>query len=811
MKRLSPVLGICLVLSVVVCAVLINSCHSGSDNPQVLTAAAQLRGDIDDDGQPSVGDAIGILRIVVGLDGANEAADADADGSTSVNDAIAVLRCVVGLAEWPLGEFRPPATRTIGPGVIVETDFTIGADDRVECLGDTTIQCETATIAGELYALPGAPGADGVDITIEADGDVVLTGELSAGDGGAGDPSGTGGDGGNGGSVTVNSANGDITIGAEVETTAGAPDSFLGAGDGGDGADGTLGGHGGDGGAVRIACLNGTLTFNQQPGLLHVGSGGDGGDATMTAAELEACGADVLRLQNGGGDGSVLIPSCDELVGVTLEDVGTDDEGHPYLVGVLDEGVGDGGDGGDAGDFTCVATAETSAWTAEVSTAVSHPSKTVEGDHGGNVSSGQAGKGESMTLDYSSDATADNAEGHSAVAIGGNGGHCIWEYTGGGVIKSWSAVIFGAYKMRSGDGGNATAKGGHGAAGSSCRGGTDGGTALAFAGNGGQVRVWDASIWDEDSIAVGKGGNAVATGGNGGPGGECCSPNIPNSSWGQGRTGAEGGLATAKGGHGGWSNAPSLEGPGGNATATGGNGGQGGMGEPGGSGGGCGTAPRCAAGKGDPDGTAVSDPGDRGETGATCPGSEIVPPDPDDTTGRTDPPNVPMRATKVSPTGSAVTAQGDDYETTSDAEGNYTFTGVEPGEYIIVPDGSVAATPYYWLPSIREVTKVEGEALIGMDFTRVEGAQYTVTVRVMDEDHDPVEGVDITLLAYSNRPDCFGVTGADGVAMIAGVWSGLYTVIVTPPAGLVSFPDTQQVMVTDANAWTVPLMLVEEE
>ena len=52
----------------------------------------------------TVGDAIRILRIVVGLDPDDECADANENGSTDVGDAIKVLRCVVGLDAWPIGE-----------------------------------------------------------------------------------------------------------------------------------------------------------------------------------------------------------------------------------------------------------------------------------------------------------------------------------------------------------------------------------------------------------------------------------------------------------------------------------------------------------------------------------------------------------------------------------------------------------------------------------------------------------------------------------------------------------------------------------
>ena len=74
-----------------------------STHPRPATPAqAQLLGDMDDDGEPSVGDAIRILRIVVGLDPDADRADANCNGSTDVGDAIKVLRCVVGLDDWPI-------------------------------------------------------------------------------------------------------------------------------------------------------------------------------------------------------------------------------------------------------------------------------------------------------------------------------------------------------------------------------------------------------------------------------------------------------------------------------------------------------------------------------------------------------------------------------------------------------------------------------------------------------------------------------------------------------------------------------------
>ncbi len=79
---------------------------SSADISPAAVSPAQVSylGDLDDDGSPSVGDAVRILRIVVGLSSADECADANQNGNTDVGDAILVLRCVVGLQTWPLGQ-----------------------------------------------------------------------------------------------------------------------------------------------------------------------------------------------------------------------------------------------------------------------------------------------------------------------------------------------------------------------------------------------------------------------------------------------------------------------------------------------------------------------------------------------------------------------------------------------------------------------------------------------------------------------------------------------------------------------------------
>ena len=107
---MSMALRLALVLPLTLVLAAITGCHSGRESAApalapdepVFLSQAGLRGDLNGNGNPDVSDAIGILRIVVGLDPANAQADCDGDGTTGVGDAIALLRCVVGLDPWPI-------------------------------------------------------------------------------------------------------------------------------------------------------------------------------------------------------------------------------------------------------------------------------------------------------------------------------------------------------------------------------------------------------------------------------------------------------------------------------------------------------------------------------------------------------------------------------------------------------------------------------------------------------------------------------------------------------------------------------------
>jgi len=131
--------GLTLLLGIFLAGNLLGCSGSGGSKatPQAVSSAANsaqavspsqggLLGDLDGDGVPTVGDAIRILRIVVGLDADDERADANRNGSTDVGDAIMVLRCVVGLDDWPIG------------GVTA----TVGADGGTVTTGDGNVTLE---------------------------------------------------------------------------------------------------------------------------------------------------------------------------------------------------------------------------------------------------------------------------------------------------------------------------------------------------------------------------------------------------------------------------------------------------------------------------------------------------------------------------------------------------------------------------------------------------------------------------------------------------------------------------------------------
>ena len=131
----SGVLPLAVVLIAAACLV---GCHAEREAAVSTTACspcqAGLRGDLNGSGLPDITDAVGILRIIVGLDPANALADCDCDDLTGITDAIALLRCLVGLAPWPI-----PCTGETTNGSDGQTlvwvgggSFMMGSDEGLE-------------------------------------------------------------------------------------------------------------------------------------------------------------------------------------------------------------------------------------------------------------------------------------------------------------------------------------------------------------------------------------------------------------------------------------------------------------------------------------------------------------------------------------------------------------------------------------------------------------------------------------------------------------------------------------------------------
>ncbi len=141
-----------LLISVVVAVVvLLGGCGSHSPAPSRPLASSvgrsssatmrpaqeqgELWGDMDADLQPSVGDAIKILRIVVTMDEDRVIADANRSGSTDVGDAIKVLRCVVKLDDWPIGHYGGGGSMDVNDGIAADKPTSPESEEP----GDTAV------------------------------------------------------------------------------------------------------------------------------------------------------------------------------------------------------------------------------------------------------------------------------------------------------------------------------------------------------------------------------------------------------------------------------------------------------------------------------------------------------------------------------------------------------------------------------------------------------------------------------------------------------------------------------------------------
>ncbi|MCC7495071.1 MAG: hypothetical protein IT204_22170 [Fimbriimonadaceae bacterium] len=487
------------------------------------------------------------------------------------------------------GQGVPAADRVI-TGTVTETNFVVGADEVVEFVGDTNVQCATANVAGLLRARAAtAPGAAGAGLTLQASGTVAVTGQVMAGDGQPGGPGQAGGD---GGGVTIQ-AGGAVTLGVAAARQDLSP--AIGSGSGGDGGVGATGA-GGDGGAIRVLAAGQTITFHERAGLLTFGSGGDGGALTLTEDQL--AGQELpTPLQNGGGDGGTLELVAADVAGLATQELSP--EGLPsgtYLVPA--ESTIAGGAGGAAGAVST----PPEATAARTGHAVPAPRVraiverlVVEGSNGGDGWR-RGGDGAEVRIILT------RANGQDAKAHGGDGGNASDRYqtTLGQIL---GLVLPGTYQA--GKGGDAYCQAAPGSPGSPSTDAGDGGRAAAVGGSIGRSKPAGVLA----NVLPVQGGRATALGGHGGRGGGRCG----SEPMGWGGDGGKGGEADARG-------ASSQGLPSGAAEATGGAGGSGGDGERTPGVGGSGGAARAEAGPSTPSGPEIATPGATGAAGTACVG-----------------------------------------------------------------------------------------------------------------------------------------------------------------------------------------------
>jgi len=594
--------------------------------------------------------------------------------------------------------------------------------------------------------------------------------------------------------VTLKSTQGDVTVGtaAAVAASAADADAALSGGDAGDGGSGEYGGAGGEGGGITLSAAKGTLTLHPRPGLLYLGNGGNGGDGTIETtnpAEVASHG----DMNNDGGRSGWLTAEAATLAGGNPAEAAGEAAEQSFPLSMVS-----GGKGGDGGDSTYVVLPSATTSSA-VRTRALPGDKKVEvggdGDDGWQTGS----DGGRAVCDLGDSVGADNTNGMSAEAVGGNAGNA------GDSIATYLPLPWKDGDQRGGKGGDAKAVGGKAGKATGDHKGPKGGDAKATGGEGGDA-YWGSN--DRVCAMLQAGGHANAKGGEGGAGGSCCPYRET------GPAGGQGGTAKAFGGNGGKSTGTSILGyigNGGNANAEGGNGGKGGTGVPGGPGGTSGSR-FASRGKGCKDGEQTEKWGAPGPGGDSCPGTgpPVVPPD---GAGGQTKPNTKVTGRERTQTTSAGVYTADwTADVTSDDEGYYVIGNVPAGTHQIFPDPAAAAPPYYFYPHAREVTKVAGVALTGVDFEYRTGGQYTVTVPVRDQTGAPAPGIAVVLedMWASMVAPKYATSGANGNAVFTDVWSRWYNVSASAIAPVGYYWRALNFYVTDSNVTTDPLQLVAE-
>lgn len=124
--------------------------------------------------------------------------------------------------------------------------------------------------------------------------------------------------------------------------------------------------------------------------------------------------------------------------------------------------------------------------------------------------------------------------------------------------------------------------------------------------------------------------------------------------------------------------------------------------------------------------------------------------------------------------------------TQTDSGGNYTFSNLDLGNYVVTP----TKTGYSFTPSSRPVT-IEGLDVTGINFVATTAPTYAISGTVT-LDGSPIEGVAVTTRGAS------ATTGTDGKYQLTGLVDGSYTVVPTK-AGYNFSPKSQTVAISGAD------------
>ncbi len=152
--------------------------------------------------------------------------------------------------------------------------------------------------------------------------------------------------------------------------------------------------------------------------------------------------------------------------------------------------------------------------------------------------------------------------------------------------------------------------------------------------------------------------------------------------------------------------------------------------------------------------------------------------------------------------------------TTTDANGNYTFTNVTPGSYNVVvptPPGGTSATTLTTVPVTATANTTSTAPNIGFGPSASTGASVSGTVFLdpnRSGSRDPSEtgaaGVTVSLVSATGSVIATAITDANGNYTFPNIPAGTYTAVISAPNGLAVTTPLSTVTVPASGAVSVP-------